>query len=68
MSVVRINGCRIKRIEFRENVTTFFPRDKENCPYISRCPYQVGVRKAGFGPYLHGAKIVFGDVPLRRFV
>ena len=28
----------------------------------------MGVRKAGFGLYLHGAKIVFGDVPLRCFV
>ena len=38
----------MKRVEFRENVRTFFPQGQSKLAVIMRCLYNVGVRKAGF--------------------
>lgn len=45
---VGINGVFLKRVEFRENVRTFFPRGQAKLSVIWRCPCKTGVRKAEF--------------------
>ena len=35
-------------VEFRENVSAFFPKGQRNLSVITRCPYYAGVRKSGF--------------------
>ena len=43
-----IESVRIKRVEFRENVMAFFSKGQSRLSIITSCPYQAGVRKAGF--------------------
>ena len=38
----------MKRVEFRENVSSFVPQGQSKLAVIMRCLYNVGVRKAGF--------------------
>ena len=38
----------MKRVEFRENFSAFFPQGQSKLSVIIRCPYLAGVRKAGF--------------------
>ena len=47
---VRINelGVRIKRVEFRENVRAFFPKEQSKLSVIMRCLYLASLRKAEF--------------------
>ena len=48
MSVVRLKGVRIKRVEFKENVRAFLPQGQRKLSVIMRRLYWAGVRKAGF--------------------
>ena len=52
---VRINGVSvIKRVEFRENLSFFFPQGQRKLSVVIWCPYLVGVCKAGFNCYVVG--------------
>ena len=44
----RINGgVSIKRVEFRDNVMAFLPHGQRKLSVIMKCPYCVGICKAG---------------------
>ena len=43
-----IESVRVKQVEFRGNVSDFFTWRKGKISVTIRCPYEVGVRKAGF--------------------
>ena len=49
-----IESVRIKRVEFRENLSFFFPQGQRKLSVVIWCPYLVGVCKAGFNCYVVG--------------
>ena len=48
VSVVRIKGVRIKRVEFKENVRAFLPQGQSKLSVTIRRPYKASVRIEGF--------------------
>ena len=49
-----IGSVRIKRVEFGENLSFFFPQGQSKLSVVIWCPYLAGVCKAGFNCYVVG--------------